>query len=435
VRSLVRQLIGLAIPVAIARLGVVGMGVVDMTVVGQLAPPQLAHQALGWTIVGPALIGGIGLLLGVQVLTARAIGAGHPESVVDIWHRGLTIAGVVGFGIWVASATLVVPLLIAFGVAPDLAPAAGAVASVLALSIPFHLIFIASTNFLEALQRPTPGAIVMWGANAINLILNLAFVPSWGAIGSAWATVSSRLILAVAILTYIQVAPSLSAFRKPRTATQEFGYRALLAIGVAAAMSSIVEAGAFAALGVIAGRINATAVATFAIATGGLVTLAYLFAQGLATAGSILVAEASGSGANERVNRVAWSAVGLTACAMFACGAMCVVFAGPVARAFSADATVVASLTGVMALVAALMTPDGGQGVTDAVLRARGQNWFPTLVRTVPFVFVAPPLALWLSEHEALGITGVIEALLTASSLAYALLLARLAVASRRRRE
>src|SRR5262245_1632159 len=120
---------------------------------------------------------------------------------------------------------------------------------------------------------------------------------------------------------------------------------------------------------------------------------------------------------------------------MLGCGAICVFLADTVARAFSADATVVASLTAMMPLVAALMTPDGGQGVTDNLLRARGQNWFPTLARTVPFVFVAPPLALWLSEHEARGIAGIMEALLTASCLAYAILLVRLAAASPRHRD
>lgn len=331
---------------------------------------------------------------------------------------------------WVVSSTLVAPVLIAFGVASTLATAGGAVASVLALSIPFHLVFIASTNSLEALQRPTPGAMVMWGANALNLVLNLAFVPTWGAIGSAWATVSSRVLLALAIVTYILVAPTLAAFRHRKASTPEVRYRALLAIGGAAAMSSMAEADAFAAMGIISGRINATAVATFTIATGGLITLVYLFAQGFATAGAVLVSEAIGSGARERVNRATWCAIMLTACAMAACGVFSFVFAGNVARSFSSDAMVVASLTGVMGLVAVLMTPDGGQGVADSVLRARGDNWFPTLARMLPFVFVAPPLALWLSEHEGRGVTGVIESLLTASCLAYGILLVRLVAIS-----
>ena len=93
---LVQRLIGLAVPVAIGRLGIVGMGLVDTVVVGQIAPHELAHQALGWTINGPALIGGIGLLLGVQVLAARVIGEGRREAAGAIWRRGLITAGAAG---------------------------------------------------------------------------------------------------------------------------------------------------------------------------------------------------------------------------------------------------------------------------------------------------------------------------------------------------
>ena len=63
-RTRIARLLRLAAPVAVGRLGVVGMGVVDAVVVGQSAPGELAHQALGWTINGPALLGGIGLLFG-----------------------------------------------------------------------------------------------------------------------------------------------------------------------------------------------------------------------------------------------------------------------------------------------------------------------------------------------------------------------------------
>src|SRR5262249_4674495 len=95
-RDLTVRLLRLALPVALGRLGVVGMGVVDTVVVGQLASTQLAHQALGWSLNGPALIGGIGLLFGVQVLTARAVGAGRESEAVTVWRRGLVIAVVAG---------------------------------------------------------------------------------------------------------------------------------------------------------------------------------------------------------------------------------------------------------------------------------------------------------------------------------------------------
>ena len=426
--ALSARLSRLAIPVAIGRLGIVGMGVVDALVVGQLAPRELAYQGLAWTVNGPAVHGGIGLLLGVQVLAARAVGANQPHEAGGIWRRGLVIAAATGLLVCTFVWTAGEPLFMLFGIATPLATHGAAVAAVLALSVPLHLMFIASTNFLEAQQRPMPGAVAMWLGNAVNAALNLAFVPSRGAIGSAWATVLSRLFLAISMAGYILIIPSQRPLLARSAAPVRQGYAALLAVGGAAALSAMVESAAFAAMGVLSGRIGDTAVATFVIATGSIVTLAYLLAQGYATAGAVLVSEAIGRGAGAEAGRVGWSAIGLTALAMAACGIGCVFFARGVSRAFTSDAAIIASLTSVMVLVALLMTPDGGQGVAESLLRARGDNWFPTIVRMSAFVVVAPPLAFWLGERQARGVAGVLEALLTASCLAYIALLVRLAL-------
>ena len=75
--ALVPALLRLAGPVALARLGIMGMGIVDTIMVGQLAPHQLADLALGWAPTGVVLVTGLGLLTGVQVLGARALGEAH----------------------------------------------------------------------------------------------------------------------------------------------------------------------------------------------------------------------------------------------------------------------------------------------------------------------------------------------------------------------
>src|SRR5690242_3048908 len=75
--SVAARLTRLAVPIAFGRLGGIVMGVTDTVVVGQFAPSELAALGLGWTLNGPALLGGFGLLLGVQVLAARVAGEGN----------------------------------------------------------------------------------------------------------------------------------------------------------------------------------------------------------------------------------------------------------------------------------------------------------------------------------------------------------------------
>jgi len=103
-----------------------------------------------------------------------------------------------------------------------------------------------------------------------------------------------------------------------------------------------------------------------------------------------------------------------------------------IAGAYTTDAALIASFAAVMGRTAFLMTPDGGQGVADAVLRARGDNWFPTASRALAYVVAMPALAVLLAQTAGRGVAGVIEAVLAASVLAYGTLLARFATLASR---
>ncbi len=115
---------------------------------------------------------------------------------------------------------------------------------VLALSIPLHLIYVAATFFMEAIKKPGISTAVMWGANVVNLTLNLLWVPEHGAIGSAWATVCARVFLSVVLLLCVLFMRDGAKFGVRVRGVTGPSYGALLAVGVAAAVSQAVEAGA-----------------------------------------------------------------------------------------------------------------------------------------------------------------------------------------------
>ncbi|WP_448584841.1 MATE family efflux transporter, partial [Thermaurantiacus sp.] len=72
------ELLRLSGPVMVSRFGIMAMGVTDAIVVGRHSATELGYHALGWSLTSIVLVGGIGLLLGTQVLTARHRGAGRP---------------------------------------------------------------------------------------------------------------------------------------------------------------------------------------------------------------------------------------------------------------------------------------------------------------------------------------------------------------------
>lgn len=430
-RPYIADLLRLAGPVALARLGIIGMALVDVVMVGQLAPLELPHQALGWAPTAVFLVAGIGLLQGVQVLAARSLGEKNPQGAAVALRRGLVIALIAGLVSAVPMFWAGPQLFTTFGIDAALAGPSARVMFVLALSVPLNLLYIAATYFLEAIKKPGISTVVMWLANGVNLALNWLWVPEHGAIGSAWATFGARVFLAAAVLACIWFLRDREHYGVRRLGVAGPTYGALLAVGFAAAVSQAVEAGAFSAMTVIAGRLGADVVAAYQILLN-LMAFVFMIALGLAAATAVLVSEAVGRKAPADATRAGWTGLALNTIAMGVMAALIVVFAPQIGLAYTADpalAGLIASLTWVAAWV---LAPDGAQVVTASALRARGDNWFPTFSHILAYAAVMPVLGYWFAEHLDMGVAGLLFAIFWASVVSAAVLIARWWVVSAR---
>jgi MATE family multidrug resistance protein len=429
-RPYIFDLLRIAGPVALARLGIIGMGLVDVVVVGQLAPDELPHQALGWAPTAVFLVAAIGLLQGVQVLAARALGEGNPQGAGVALRRGLVLAFIAG----VASALLMwlagPHLFTALGVDPALVGPSIAVMNVFALSVPLHLLYVAGTYFLEAVKKPGVSTAIMWAANIVNLALNLWWVPEHGAIGSAWATVGARLFLAALILAWIFFMREGATYGVRMLKARGPSYRGLLAVGIAAAVSQAVEAGAFSAMTVIAGRISADVVSAYQIMLN-LLAFVFMIALGVGAATAVLVSEAVGRRAPGDASRAGWTGICLNAAGMAVAAFALLVFAAQIARAYTGDAALMALIVSAMAIGAMVLLPDGTQVVTASALRARGDNWFPTGSHILAYALVMPALGYWFAEHQGMGVAGLLLAIFWASVVSATVLVARWWVVAR----
>ncbi|GAM99073.1 multidrug and toxin extrusion (MATE) family efflux pump YdhE/NorM [alpha proteobacterium U9-1i] len=430
-RSYVADLLRLAGPVALARLGIIGMALVDVVVVGQLAPDELPHQALGWAPTAVFLVAAIGLLQGVQVLAARSLGEKNPHGAGMAFRRGVVMALIAG----VISAALMwfggERLFTSFGIAEDLAAPSARVMNVLALSIPLHLLYVAATYFLEAIKKPLASTIIMWLANGVNLALNLWWVPEHGAIGSAWATVGARVFLAAAILIWIFMLKEARYYGvRGNIGADGPTYGALLGVGIAAAVSQAVEAGAFSAMTVIAGRLGAAEVAAYQIMLN-IMALVFMVALGLGAATAVLTSEAIGRKAPGDATRAGWTGLGLNTIGMLIAAATILIFATPIGRAYTADAELAVLIASLMWAAAWVLTPDGAQVVIASALRARGDNWFPTFSHIFAYAIVMPVLGFFFAERLEMGVVGLLFAIFWASVASAGVLILRWWVLSR----
>ena len=438
IRTELAELLKLSGPVVISRLGIMAMGLSDAIVVGRYSATQLGYHALGWAPTSVIVTMAIGLLSGVQVMTARAIGEGRLHETGAVLRRGLAYSLWIG-AISAALLALAGPLFLhAIGLERSLADGASRVLLVFCLSLPGYALSVSASFWMEGLSRPGPGAWAMWIANAINLGLDLILVPghlglpALGAMGGAWATTGARTFLAVFMLAYIALmadARTLGVFDKPqKDRAAEAEQRR---IGFGAGASNFFEVAAFASMNVIAGWIGGLAVAAWAIVLN-VAAIVFMVPLGLSTGAAVRVGRAYG--ARDRVGVIRAGVIAFAVTGVFGVVVSLAVwpYAALISTAYTSNPLTLAMAVPALIVSCLMYFPDSLQVVTAASLRARGDVWLPTGTHLTSYILVMMPLAWWLAIPRGLGIIGIAWAVVIASIISAVLLAGRFWLLSRR---
>jgi len=420
----VGDLARLAAPVALSRTSFMLMGLTDAVVLARHAPAELPHVLNAFLPVGVAMGFGLGLMTGVQVLTAELCGAGRELETGRIVRRGVAVALAYGLVSAAVCILVAVPLLRWLGFDASFTAATARCTRILAYGLPAHMLFNAAASYLEAMRRPMVVTAIGIVAVAANLVLDVALVPAHGAAGVAWATTLSRCGMALAAMVVVaRSTPALVWGGNPGPG--EFGRQN--GVGLGAGLANVAEWGSFNLTHVIAtlSSIDAGALWGLTVQMMGSVFMIYV---GLGSATSVRVAERFGRGDREgvadasRLGIVAALVVG-TALGMAVWGASGQLAAvGLAAEGDGAGARLAPLLARLLAAAAAVTLFDGLQGVASMALRAREVVWPPTAIHVGSYALLMVPLCWWLAlgsgPGRGHGVWGVLVGVAVASVLA-----------------
>ena len=398
----IADLMRLSVPIAISRMAMMLMGVTDAIVLGQYAPGELAYVLNAWLPMGISLGLGLGILLGVQVLTSELLGVGREKDSGRIFRRGLLWGALLGgaltliliptagsFFHWIF--VTIAPPSEAAGIdAPPEVVAAetASVTRILAFGLMGHMLSQACSYYLEALRRPLLVTVVMYAGVVLNLFLNLAFVGGWwgiaqmGAEGVAWATSITRWLIVIVML--ILVARLTPGFRRSPAAPAGEARRQL-EVGTGTAVSNVAEWGGFNITYVIATWISIAANSVYGY-TVQVMGLCFMFYLGIASATSVRVAEAIGRGEAQEVRNAGRLGVVATIAMGLILAIILTLFAGPISTLLVREDAVIGGVALAPAIAALLWLAalatifDGLQATASFALRAQGMVWLPTLI-------------------------------------------------------
>lgn len=414
------ELIRLAMPAIMTRIGMYFLNMVDVAMVGNYSTDHLAWISLATqTLIMFFQVLGIGLFSAVLVFTASAFGAGNYLECGRIWRRNLPYA------LWTAGILMVIcwpaeTYFLILGQDPTVAAEASDLARIMVLGLPGFLLFFMSTMFLEGLGRPTIGFVVMVVANLVNIFLNWLLIygnlgfPEMGATGSAWTTTAVRWVMGLGMAGYIWLAPSMRplGIREPH-GQRWSDWRDQRRLGNANAVGYSVEMAAFASLAIYAGWIGTLEIAAYGIIQqlGGIPLMASI---GIGAAVSVRIGIAAGRKDRADTLLAGWTGFALCLFMMILGAGIILMLTNQLLDLFTDDIDVIVLIVPIMVLILLSMTIDALQMLMGSVLRGLKDAWWPTFVQSSLWFFVMIPLAWFLAIPYEMGVAGLIVGTLTA---------------------
>lgn len=427
------QQIRLAIPLAAQQLGAQLMGTVDAALLGRYSDAAIAAAGIGNNLLFAITSIGLGIVLGLDSVIPRALGAGRADDARRYLDAGLRLAVIVG-----AVATLVVlasPLVLRLtDVEPAVADEARRYVHVRSLGVVPFLLSIAFRSYLAAHGVTRPLVISVIAGNVLNAALDLVLIfgvdaigiPALGTLGAALTTIAVQIAICA---IYAGAARRLAGGRaRPRATRREL--REVLGYGGPVGGQLFAEVGLFGVATVLAADLGTRSAAAHAIALN-LASFTFSIAVGIGSATSVRVGHAAGAGDLALARRRGLIGVGLTLGAMACCGAAFVAAPRAIASAFTDDGAVIAAAVPLLQIAALFQLSDGVQAIAAGALRGIGHTRTTLVGNLVGHYAFGLPIALALTYTAALGAPGLWWGLSAGLTVTGAYLLARFLAATR----
>jgi MATE family multidrug resistance protein len=399
-----RALLRLAWPVAVSTFSYSAMTFVDTLFVSWLGPASVAAVGLGGVTALTLLCFPLGLLQGVKVLVAQAVGAQQHRDIGAHLRAGLLLAVVIGLGI-AALAYVAAEVLPFIASSAEVGALAITYLRIRALSAPLFLAFVAIRETAYGTGDTRSPMVASLLANLANIALVALFVLGLdlGVPGAAWATVLANCVeLAVLLVARRDLVREGLGRATQRLSAQ---VAAVWRIGVPTGFQFLLEVGSFTLLTFMVAGMSELALAAHQIIIQ-VLHLAFLPVQGMAEAGAVLAGQAVGADRDDLVRGVGRRAVLLAGCYAVASTLGSMLGADLVLRAFTDDPALRRVGADLMVIATLFLIPDAANVVLRGVLRGTGDVRFPAIVGIACAWCMTPPLTWLLGFQLGMGVRG-----------------------------
>jgi len=399
-----RALLGLAWPILVGQVAVIGLGLIDTVMAGRLSADDLAGVALGSSVYATVFVG---FMAALQALTPIA---GHHFGARRFREIGIDVEQT----LWLAAALTLIALLPLLA-SPLWLPVLGAEEKVtgiaalylwaLAAGLPAALASRAFIALNAAVSRPAVTMLINLAVFAAKVPLNLLFIHGAGpipALGGAGCGVATALLMWFILAAngllwrldpfYRRFHPPPDRLRRPIWNRQ----RELLRLGLPTGATTLIEVSSFTLITMLLARFGATTVAGHQIVAN-LIALLFMLPLSYGIAGSVLVAQALGAGEPAAARRAGLRSYRLAAITALAFVAALFLLREPLVALFTRDTAVAEVAVTLIGFGLLFHLFDAIQGVTAFILRGYKVALLPMLIHGVTLWAIGLGGGLWLA--------------------------------------
>jgi putative MATE family efflux protein len=393
-RNLERRVIGLAAPVIGENLLQTMLGVVDTILVAGLGAVALAGVGTALQVVFVLIAGLSALSVGASVLVAQAVGGGNLPAAGRFARQAVIWSLLVSVPLAVLGLVFTEPIVGLFGLEPAVARISVDYLHVTIGTIAALIVQLIGGGVLRGAGDSRTPMLITLLANLVNVALSYGLIyghfglPALGAVGSAWATFTSRLLGAVILVGVLLrgrhgVTIGGAGSWRPHTRTA----RQVLGIGFPAALEEMLIIAAFVTMTPVVASLGTVSLAAHRVVINAL-SLSFLPGIGFGLAATALVGQCVGAQRYQDAGAVTRIALRWAIIWMGVLGVVFLLFARPVMQIFTSDPQMVA--IGALSLQATALAQPlwAASFVYGGALRGTGNTRTPLII-TSTFMWTA----------------------------------------------
>lgn len=406
------HILKLSYPIIIGQVGMVLMGVADIVMIGKLNATNLAAAGLANSVYFLITILGIGSLMAVSPLVAKAKASNQLNDVALLFRQSiwasLALSAFIGVVLYVLTINLHW-----FGQNHEVTQLTKSYLHILNAGTIFMLLFMGAKQFSDGLSITKPSAIITIAGLLLNVLLNWILIygkfgfPKLALDGAGYATSATRLCMAIAMIAYVYRNPIYKAWLIVQDKTKGITlFKEIFKVGLPSGMQYFFEVGAFAFSAIMCGWFGKEQLAAHQIAIN-LASVTYMVATGISAGGSIAVGDAWGRKNKQDILRSGKAALILSVVFMGATALLFTCFNHFFVGLYISDVFVGGMAANLLLIAALFQLSDGVQCVSLGILRGLADTKIPTLITIVAYWVIGIPIGWLLAKYAGYSLYGI----------------------------